>query len=170
VGGLSGTGKTTLARALAPRLGAAPGALHLRSDVLRKLLAGVAELERLPSAAYTAQSSAAVYDALCRQAAAALSAGQAVVADALFARPQERAAIEAVAQRAGVPFSGLWLEASPAVMAERVAARRDDASDATVAVVERQLNYDLGTVAWHRFDTRGGAEAVKAAAETLLSV
>src|SRR5690606_8417690 len=44
VGGLSGTGKTTLARALAPRIGAAPGALHLRSDVLRKQMAGVAEL------------------------------------------------------------------------------------------------------------------------------
>jgi hypothetical protein len=48
VGGLSGTGKTTLARALAPDLGAAPGALHLRSDVLRKQLAGVDELEPTP--------------------------------------------------------------------------------------------------------------------------
>jgi uncharacterized protein len=49
VGGLSGTGKTTLAASLAPWLGSAPGAVHLRSDLERKTLAGVEELERLPA-------------------------------------------------------------------------------------------------------------------------
>ena len=41
IGGISGTGKSTLARALAPGLGAAPGAVVLRSDVIRKKLFGV---------------------------------------------------------------------------------------------------------------------------------
>ena len=53
VGGLSGTGKSVLARALAPELGAAPGAVLLRSDVERKLLFGKDEHDKLPDAAYT---------------------------------------------------------------------------------------------------------------------
>lgn len=152
VGGLSGTGKTTVARALAPELGAAPGAMHLRSDVVRKQLAGVAESERLPSAAYTAGSSRTVYAALERQAATALAAGQSVIVDAVFARPEERRAIEDVARRAGIPFCGLWLDADAADMAARVSARRGDASDATVEVVERQLTYDLGRIDWQRLN------------------
>ena len=54
IGGLSGTGKSSVAKALAPKLGPAPGAVVLRSDVLRKQLAGVGEQERLPSSSYTA--------------------------------------------------------------------------------------------------------------------
>jgi hypothetical protein len=168
VGGLSGTGKTTLARALAPALGAAPGALHLRSDVLRKQLTDVAELERLPPEAYTPQASAAVYAALNCQAAAALAAGQAVIVDAVFAQPDERAAVEQVASDAGVAFDGLWLEADPAVMAARVTARRGDASDATSEVVERQLAYDLGGIAWPRLDAGRPGDALQAEAGRLL--
>ncbi|MGF1592570.1 MAG: AAA family ATPase [Kiloniellaceae bacterium] len=152
VGGLSGTGKTTLARTLAPALGAAPGAIHLRSDVLRKQQAGVDELDRLPPQAYTAEASAAVYAALGDRAAAALAAGQAVIVDAVFARPEERAAIEEIARRAGVPFTGLWLEADADTLAARVERRRGDASDATAAVVAQQLTYDLGTIGWHCFE------------------
>ncbi|MGF1628719.1 MAG: AAA family ATPase [Kiloniellaceae bacterium] len=152
VGGLSGSGKTTLARAVAPEIGAAPGALHLRSDLLRKQQAGVTELERLPAAAYTVEASDAVYAVLERQAATALAAGQSVVADAVFARPEERAAIEQVARQADVPFTGLWLETDPQVMTARVIERRGDASDATAAIVERQLTYDLGVIDWHRVE------------------
>lgn len=152
IGGLSGTGKTTLARALAPGLGVAPGALHLRSDVLRKQLAGVDALQRLPPEAYTPKASAAVYAALGRQAAAGLAAGQSVIVDAVFAKPQEREAIAQVAREAGVAFHGLWLEAGATVMKSRVAARRGDASDATVEVVERQLTYDLGPIDWPRLE------------------
>ncbi|WP_340117502.1 AAA family ATPase [Pelagibius sp. 7325] len=149
VGGLSGTGKTTLARALAPDFGAAPGALHLRSDVLRKQLAGVDELEHLPPEAYSAEASADVYAALVARACQALAAGHAVILDAVFARPEERETVEAVARAAGVEFTGLWLQAPPAVLKSRVSARSGDASDATAAVVEQQLTYDLGVVSWH---------------------
>jgi aminoglycoside phosphotransferase family enzyme/predicted kinase len=155
IGGLSGTGKSTLARALAPIFGASPGALQLRSDVERKVLAGVEEKTRLDAASYTPQSSAKVYAAMLDRARRALAAGHAVVADAVFAREEERAEIEVVAKDAGVVFRGLWLEADAATLKHRVEARRDDASDATVAVVERQLFYDPGQLNWLPVDATG---------------
>lgn len=169
VGGLSGTGKTTLARALAPGLGASPGALHLRSDVLRKTLAKVGELERLPPDSYTPQASAAVYAALGRQAAAGLAAGQAVIVDAVFARPEERDAIAQVARDAGAAFHGLWLEADASVMKDRVTAREGDASDATAAVVDRQLAYDLGVIDWLHLDAGLPTTVLREEADRILT-
>ncbi len=57
VGGLSGAGKSALAGALAPRIGRAPGALWLRSDVERKAMFGAEETEHLPDAAYSPEVS-----------------------------------------------------------------------------------------------------------------
>jgi len=169
VGGLSGTGKSSVARALAPDLGAAPGAVHLRSDVLRKALAGVGELERLPAESYTAGRSRAVYKALADKAAVALDAGRAVVVDAVYARPEERAAIAAIARTRNLPFAGLWLEAPPDVLMARVAARTGDASDATAAVVEKQLGYELGEIDWQRVPAEGPLEDVVARAKRVLA-
>jgi aminoglycoside phosphotransferase family enzyme/predicted kinase len=170
VGGLSGTGKTTLAAALAPRIGCAPGAVHLRSDLERKALAGVAELERLPGHAYTAQARAGVYRALEERARLALAAGHCVIVDAVLASESDRAAIEAVAAGLGVPFTGLWLEAEPAMLEARVADRRDDASDATPETVRAQLRNGMGALspAWITVDAGGTvAETVRRAASAL---
>jgi aminoglycoside phosphotransferase family enzyme/predicted kinase len=150
IGGLSGSGKTTLARALAPCVGAVPGALILRSDVIRKRVAGVDPLSRLPPESYTKRASARVYRAIEEMALVALRARHAVIADAVFADPAERAAIERVARRAGVPFVGIWLEAPQPTMTGRLASRRKDASDATPAVLARQLTYELGDITWKR--------------------
>jgi len=111
VGGLSGTGKSTLARQLAPLVGRAPGALVLRSDVIRKRLFGVAPEVQLDAAAYTKEQSGRVYARMQRDAADAIAAGQSVIVDAVFARAEERAAIENIAREAAVPAMGLWLEA-----------------------------------------------------------
>lgn len=155
IGGLSGTGKTTLARALAPRLDVAPGAVVLRSDEIRKCLLGRLPSERLGPEAYTADLSPRVYAELRKRAAAVLAAGRAVVVDAVHAKPEERAAIAAVATQAGCRFDGLWLEAPRTTLAERIAARRGDASDATVAVLDQQLQYDIGEIDWRRVATGG---------------
>lgn len=168
IGGFSGTGKSTLAYGLAPGMEAPVGARVLRSDVIRKRLAGVGPEERLPTDAYTQSAAAQVYAELGRQAAAALAAGHAVVADAVFAKPEERQAIAAVARAAGVPFAGIWLEAPAAVLEARVAARRGDASDATVEVLRRQLGFDLGDLDWRRVDVRGDPESCLAAARAAL--
>jgi aminoglycoside phosphotransferase family enzyme/predicted kinase len=150
IGGLSGSGKTTKALQLAPEIGRAPGAVAVRSDVERKRLAGIALEERMPAGSYTPEASAAVYGAMMARAERILRAGHSVVLDAVFARPEERQAAEAVAATAGVPFEGMWLDVPKDVAQARVAARKADASDATPAVVERQFGYELGEIRWKR--------------------
>ena len=169
VGGLSGTGKTSLARDLAPGIGAPPGAVHLRSDILRKALSGVAELARLAPEAYGAAASRRVYAELARRARSALGAGRAVIVDAVYAKPEERAAIEAVARDLGVPCHGLWLECPEQVMIARVAGRKGDASDATPEVVRGQLDYDLGRISWHRIEVSSAEREAVAAAKRILA-
>jgi uncharacterized protein len=164
IGGLSGSGKSLLARRLAPRLGPASGALVLRSDVVRKHMHGIAETERLPASAYTAEVTREVYERLSAAAERALRAGRAVIVDAVFARAGERAAIEAVARICQVPFRGLFLLAQLTVRLERIEARRGDASDADARVVEEQESYDLGTIGWSPIDAGGAADTVLAAA------
>lgn len=150
IGGVTGTGKTRLARALAPWLGAAPGALHLRSDEIRKRRHGVPPETRLPAAAYTPEESAAVHEELFMMARTALAAGQSVVADAMFLDPAMRAGIEAAASAA--PFTGLWLTAPAEVLEARVSARSGDASDADAAVLRRVLAVDPGPIGWQVLD------------------
>jgi aminoglycoside phosphotransferase family enzyme/predicted kinase len=162
IGGLQGTGKTTLARALAAALGAAPGALILRTDEIRKRLAGRAPEERLPAAAYSRAASDVVYAALEAAAAAVLDGGHAAIADAVFLAPAERARIEAIAAHAGAPFRGLWLEAPLAVLEARLAARQGDASDADLAVLRQTAARDPGPIAWNRVDASDPARVERA--------
>lgn len=152
IGGVSGTGKTTLAQAIAPNVGRRPGARVLRTDVIRKRLHGVAPEQRLAQSAYDMATNVLVYQALGREAIAALRDGQAVIADAVFLRAAERIAIAAIAHEVGVPFIGLWLEAPEAVLARRLAVRRGDASDADVAVLKEQLAQDHGAIDWRRIE------------------
>jgi aminoglycoside phosphotransferase family enzyme/predicted kinase len=170
LGGFSGTGKTTVARALAPAFGRPPGALILRSDVVRKQLAGVTPETRLAPSAYGRRQAAEIYDALRRRAELALGAGYAVVLDAVHARPDERAAAVALAQRCGVPFAGLWLQAPPAALTARVAARVGDASDATADVIRQQLAYDTGKLEWPVIETEAGLDATLAQARAALGL
>ena len=168
VGGLSGTGKSHLSRKLAPWLGAAPGAVVLRSDVLRKHLMGVSPETRLPPSAYGEAVTERVYGLMMSQAEEALRAGQAVIVDAVSARPEQRAALSALAARLGVPFTGLWLEAEAEDLRRRIEGRRNNASDATIEVLDRQLDYDLGPMDWVRIDSSGDKEhTVKKAREVL---
>jgi len=169
IGGLSGTGKSTLAARIAHLFGPAPGALHLRSDIERKLLLGVAETHRLRTAAYSQVTTQEVYGALMRKTRQALAARHAVVVDAVFSTLEERHAIEQLARDAGCPFQGLWLSAPSDVLFRRVAVRSGDASDADTAVVQQQLAYDTGPVSWSLIDARGSLEEVQAKAQKLIA-
>jgi len=167
VGGPSGSGKSTFARALAPTIPPSPGAVVLRSDEIRKRLWGRAPTDHLPPEAYTPDVSATVYETMFRLAKTCLQAGWPVVLDAAFLDPQARAQAQALAAETQVAFEGVWLEAPADLLRRRVAARRGDASDADLRVLEAQLARDPGPVDWSRNDAGDLDGAVRAVAERL---
>ena len=168
VGGLMGTGKTTLARALAPELGPAPGALVLRSDEVRKRRHGVAPEQRLPGEAYAAAENRAVFAELHAAVAGAAAPGHAVIADATYLDAAHRRAVAAAAAAGAVPFLGVWLAAPLPVLEARIAARQQDASDATVGVLRRAARSDPTPPAgWLAVDAQDAARALAAVRDAL---
>lgn len=159
IGGFSGSGKSTVAAAVAGEVGAAPGARILSSDRIRKQLHGVAPETRLPDAAYHPEVSARVYAVLHERARAALATGHGVIVDAVQDRQEDRDGIAEIARAAGARFTGIWLEAPQEVLIGRVDLRRGDPSDATAETVRRQMRRDPGPIGWHRVDA-GGCGAV----------
>jgi predicted kinase len=160
IGGYSGTGKSTVARALAART----GAMILRSDGVRKGLHGLPETERLPPETYTQATSERVYGELLFRAALVLAAGLPAIVDAAHLRQRERDATAALARRLGVCFDGLWLDALPEVLRDRLAARSGDASDADARVLEMQLSRGAGPIAWACLSADGSADETAALA------
>jgi uncharacterized protein len=169
IGGLSGSGKSTVAAAVADRIGPPPGARILASDRIRKRLHGVPAEVRLPPEAYRPEISERVYALLMEEARTIAADGHAVIADAVFDRPIDRARIAGNAAAAGVPFTGLWLDAPAEALVSRVDARRGDASDATAEVVSAQLRRDPGAIDWKRISAREGATVTSARAAEALS-
>jgi predicted kinase len=163
IGGLSGTGKSTIARAIAPALPPAPGAVVLRSDVERKALFGKPESEPLPAAAYAADVTRRVYAALADKARRVTAAGHTAIVDAVFAQSEERAQIAAVARGSRVRFRGLFLTADLDTRVARVTARTHDASDADAKVAREQESYDIGAIDWTSVDVSGELDATLAA-------
>ncbi len=158
IGGLSGTGKSTVARAVGPQIGAAPGAIILRTDSERKLMRGAQLTERLAADAYAPKTRDEVYARVLAKAEAVLKAGHSVILDAVFDAPNHREAAKQIAQTLKVPFSGIWLEAPAEQMMTRVAARSRDASDADATVVRRQIERVVAPEDWQRVDAGGSPE------------
>jgi predicted kinase len=159
VGGLSGTGKSVLARTLAADVPPPPGAVVLRSDVERKMLFNVGETERLPREAYSVEATAKVYNSLSAKAERVIAAGHSVIVDAVFARESERTAIERAAAPHSVRFRGLFLTADLATRIARVRTRTGDASDADAAIAQQQEGYELGALTWAEVDASGVPDA-----------
>jgi len=166
IGGLSGTGKSTLAQGLA----GATGAVVLRSDAVRKGLFAAEETEPLPSAFYRASVTARVYTAMRARARMALAGGQVVILDATHREAEERVAAAEAAAEAGVAFDGLWLEAPVELLAERVETRSGDVSDADARVMAKQAEAETGPIDWTRIDASGTPEAVLARARAALGL
>jgi uncharacterized protein len=167
-GGLSGTGKSVLARSLAPLLPPAPGALLFRSDVERKALHGAADNDRLPPDAYRPEVTEKIYRILTDKAARVARAGHSAIADAVFAKPDERAATEKAAAQAGADFHGMFLVADLPTRLSRVGARGPDASDADAAVAKKQEDFATGDVTWEIIDASGSPEETLDQARTEL--
>ena len=144
--GVSGSGKS---RRTGQLLEEFPGAIRIRSDVERKRLFGLGPLDdsgsTLGGGLYTPEASARTYQRLYDLADGLLAAGDPVLVDATFMKRAHRQPFRQLADRHGAPFILLDCIADPDTLRARIAARRargDDAAEADVAVLERQLQYD----------------------------
>jgi aminoglycoside phosphotransferase family enzyme/predicted kinase len=155
IGGLSGTGKSVLAHGLAGMIEPPPGAVIVRSDVVRKHLFDVSESTLLPEAAYQAKNSQRVYGLLSQAASRILAQGCSVILDAAFLRESQRAGLPDLARRHHARFVGMFLTADLALRLSRIARREHDASDATRDVAMLQETAAIGTVDWHMVDASG---------------
>lgn len=145
IGGLSGSGKSTYARAVAAGKGRAPGAVILRSDELRKRLWNWPSLERLPPEAYGPEQSQRTYGHLFALGQVVARAGQSVILDATFREAHWRDQAEATAAAA---FDGVWLEVDRETRKHRVSKRTFDVSDATPDVAGAQEAVELAAISW----------------------
>src|SRR5262249_10124987 len=136
----------------------------------RKALCGVGETVRLAPTSYTPEVNSRVYSVLMKKARAALAAGHAVIVDAGFAEASERKSIAAIAAELLVPFHPLWLRAPRELLVARVAQRRNDASDATPDIVDRQLAHSTGEIGWQEIDAGGNLAMTLSAARGALKL
>jgi predicted kinase len=138
IGGLPGTGKSTLAMALAEHA----DFCVIRSDVVRKELAGVAPKERRATfgqGIYTAEWTKRTYSECLRRAEELLFHGERVLVDANFREENQRQRFLNSARRWGVPAAFLLCETEPELVRTRLAGRSDDASDADWSVYEKAV-------------------------------
>jgi len=157
IGGLSGSGKSAVARVVAAALPGPAGARLLRSDVLRKRALGLGLEDRARLSAYAPERRAAVYHELATRARAALAIGASVVADATFRDGKARDAIVAVG---GGRLKAFWLDAPLKTRLARLETRTFDASDADAAIaIAQDEPHDLDAT-WRRIDGRPAVEAV----------
>jgi predicted kinase len=173
VGGLPGTGKSTLARRLGERL----GWTVLRSDELRKEQAGLAPTDRATAdfgqGIYDPASTDAVYRGLLEQAGSRLAQGETVVLDASWSSGRHREQARALAEAHAADLDELRCEAPTAVAEARMAERLrkgHDASDATADVARRLAQSADEWPESTAIDTAGSPEDATAAALEALTV
>lgn len=133
--GLPGSGKTTFSQLALQKT----GALRIRSDVERKRLFGLETLESSRSRVgdiYSPEATRQTYAHLHELARGMLLAGFPVIVDAAFLNQDEREAFRQLAQNMSVPFAIASLHAGDSTLRERIRQRRNDASEADVAVLD----------------------------------
>jgi len=143
--GVSGSGKSTLARQLAGRL----QAIQLRSDVVRKQLAGLKPLESSsgidphnPNALYSSEYTRKTLDRLKVLAEQVIRLGYAVIVDATFITRNSRLVFQQLAADHALPYFIVHMDVPHATLKQRIQARQsrnNDASEAGVEIMEKQL-------------------------------
>lgn len=167
VGGLPATGKSTVAAGVADRL----GAVHLRSDEVRKELAGLPAgaraLAGVGEGIYDVRGTDATYAALLDRARLLLGMGESVVLDATFHEPRWRAAVTQLAADAVADLTALGCVVPVEVAAARAARRLEvglDVSDAHEAVVRAMASTAVPWPDATIIDTNGAPDAAISAA------
>lgn len=158
VGGLSGSGKSSLIRSLRDEALSDQDVFIASSDEIRKELWSCPIDETLPDDAYSREFSQRTYDEVDRCVNEALAGGGIVFVDAVFATEFGRGKVEEAAVQHGAKFLGLWLDAPEEVIKSRADARVGDASDADSRIIDLQMTFNLGDIEWHRIDASSTLE------------
>jgi uncharacterized protein len=174
VGGLPGTGKSTVAAGL----GRALDAVVIRSDEVRKELLGLAPTDAAPApygrGAYTSESTEATYEAMLERAGSLLAVGESVVLDATWLDPVWRQRAQELARTAVADSAEIRCTVPMEVAAARMRVRTasgGDPSDATPEIAEVMAAADRGWPGDIELDTSGRVEdVIRAAVELLRSV
>lgn len=133
--GLSGSGKSTTARYLALQL----GAIHIRSDAVRKHLGGISLKERGGDDLYTPEMTEKTYARLLNLGIILAKQGFSVILDAKYDRQQLRQEAIAQAEKHQIPLKIIYCTAPLEVIQERLVNRTNDIADATVNLLDSQI-------------------------------
>jgi len=137
--GYSGSGKSTIAAQLAEKI----GALQIRSDIERKRLFGYRAQERtgsgLDSGLYTQEAGLKTYLHLAECAKFVIDADFSAIIDATFLMAQQRDLFRELAAECGVKFLIIDFQASDEELSRRIKQRQNNASEATIDVLQHQL-------------------------------
>ena len=132
--GVSGSGKTTVARKLANSL----GAIHIRSDAVRKHLSGTPLDQPGAQNIYTSEMTKQTYRRLLELGIKLANQGFTVILDAKYDRQALRSAVIFQANNNQIPLEIIFCTAPDEVLRDRLLARTGDISDATVDLLESQ--------------------------------
>ncbi|MGB3296234.1 MAG: AAA family ATPase [Phormidesmis sp.] len=139
--GLSGSGKSTTADMLTQQA----NAIRLRSDAIRKHLAGVALHATGSDEIYTQAMTDRTYTRLIELGVRLASQGYRVILDAKFDRQAKRKEAIAQAQAHSISLAFLYCSAPEAVLKSRLDQRSGDIADATAAILAKQSMEPFGT-------------------------
>ena len=165
LGGLSGSGKTTAAHAVAKKLKEARGieAVVLESDPIRKDILGVPHTTRLGKEGYAWAVTKQVIAEMNRRTEDLLAEGKSVIWTSTLVAENQRREKEDYAKQTGVTFAGFWLETHEDVLIDRVTKRAEagtDASDATAEVVKMQIAQQKAVMDWPKIYAGRSIDAV----------
>lgn len=132
--GLSGSGKSTTAQKIAPTL----NAIHIRSDAVRKHLAGIPLEVKAPPEIYSDDWTEKTYDKLRELGRLLAKEGFTVILDATYSRHQWRKAIIQQTKHNNLPLTIIHCDAPPEVLCDRLLKRKNDISDATPELILKQ--------------------------------
>jgi aminoglycoside phosphotransferase family enzyme/predicted kinase len=137
--GLSGSGKSTVAKYLAPKI----NAIHLRSDAVRKHLAGIPLDQSGDDSLYCPEMNEKTYNFLLELGLLLISQGFSVILDAKYDRHQWRSPILSAAEKGDFCLKILHCQASMETLTTRLQTRKGDISDATAdLLIQQQANTD----------------------------
>jgi predicted kinase len=132
--GLSGSGKSTTARAIAEKI----SAIHIRSDAVRKHLGGIPLQEKGGADLYTPEMHQKTYGRLLELGIALAQQGYAVILDAKYDRQAWRQAVIEQATAHHLPLQIIHCDAPIAVLRKRLQHRTGDIADATADLLAQQ--------------------------------